>query len=233
MSYWSPLTKKESGYSAGREQWESFLTEWKHKRISGEDLPFADFLNFSKTPSGDMEASCYPHPTYSRLPQSLLDFHTVYRSMGGNYRQETKNDGIGVLKPDEITPLSLYYPQFYEIRIEHSVNATDADYAKYGVEQDFGEYRTDYSKNALVIAQYSFDDSELMLLYPDNVTNDGEMEVALLVKAGEFRATSFAEMMRQLSMYCLTDPDTLPPYEQSRLRNSIADCINLADVWWK
>jgi hypothetical protein len=62
---------------------------------------------------------------------------------------------------------------------------------------------------------------------------DGEMEAALHYHAGEFRAPSFAELMRQLSIMEISTVDHVPPYPQEILKGTCADKLPIADAWWE
>lgn len=227
----SPLSLKHSGYTPGVVQWEKFLLSWIE--AYHDDLPFGKFVNFEKPTNTDFLSEASSSFRDFVLPKSLIDFHQAYGLLGGKYRQENINHGIGMLDIGDITTLSVFYPELYSIKNEYPINSTDSEYFRYGIEQDYVNSRTDYCSEALVIAQYSFEASELMLLYPSSKTADGEMEVAILGQAWEFRAPSFAEMMRQLSTYCLTDADSLPPYSQVSLKNTCASNVELSNVWWK
>ena len=227
------LSSNHSGYQLDVKHWERFFDCWKTNYINFEELPFGELIKFSGNSEKVTPTLKSVVENEKNLPHSFLDFHCGYARRGGCYRNVDINDGIGFFEINEIQTFSSYNPSLVQLRNEYAVYAKDKEYYKYGVDQDFDCSRTSYYGDALVVAQYSFERSELMLLYPNSRTSDGEMEVAILGKAWEFRAPSFAEMMRQLSIYCLSEQDSLPPYKQALLQSSCADCLPLTNVWWK
>lgn len=226
------MNLRNSGYKKGTDQWIDFLTCWNLAIQSREHTGLASFIRCSMVKS---EEALVPDPLIRNrtdLPPSVLDFHQAYRHMSGEYRTAGTSEEVRMIDVNEIQSLQSFAPDLFDIRMEFPSHPSDKEYFVYGMEQDSTMYRTSYSRNALVLAQVGGNYSELMLLYPDVVTSDGEMEVAILGQSWEFRAPSFAEMMRQLSFLCLTDPEYMPPYRSEVLGGTCADNIHLTDVWW-
>lgn len=223
------LSERHSGYALDSRDWIDFLTCWKNSipnELEFEDEAF--LLSFS----GDANSLNLENFRF-RLPKSVLDFYQAYESLGGRYRSPKISDGLGVLAPKDVKPLSEYMPDFLEIRNESPWESSDVEYFRYGAAQDSGAYRTSRQNSAIVIGQYGYSDYELIVLYPDSLTKDGEMEAALFALASEARAPSFAEMMRQLSHYFTDRPREMPIFSQETLKGTCADKLPLKDVWWK
>lgn len=162
-----------------------------------------------------------------RLPLSLVEFYNVYSLLGGKFKSIKNTDLLGFLYPNEIQPLIEYDRALVDILMENPTESDDIEYYKYGRAQDNIHSRTSYLSNALVVGQYGFSSNELILLYPDSCTLDGEFETAMLALASQCRTISFAEMMRQLSYFFLQEPDSLPIYTSEQLINTCADLIEL------
>jgi len=231
------LESMSSGYIPGETQWVDFISCWFQLQRLDKAMECCDFLRISERRIDEDSIENFDVNSFIDLPQSVLDFHEVYRSMRGEYLNENENFGIGILDLAEIKPLPMYDPGLYTIHTELPCNSNNSDYYRYGLDQDYVDVRTDYLENALVIGRYEGNSSDLILLYPDSRTSDGEMETAVLGQAWIFRTPSFAEMMRQYSVYYLylteLKLNSGPPYSQDLLRNTCADCIKLSDVWWR
>ena len=226
------LSKTHSGYSPGEQQWKDFCRAWQEDACYAPCQGFADFLTISSGPDAGNTTQDSTTDCGLELPLSYLEFYEAYTSLGGVFSQEGVNDGIGMFEQSSIITFRDYNPTYYELLMDPVCNMSDAVYYQFGTEQECRYARTDNYVDALVIGRYSFDSHELMLLYPNNKTVDGECEVAILGQAWEFRTPSFAEMMRQLSNYCLLDVEDSPPYSQQSLKNTVADFIKLENVWW-
>lgn len=224
------LNMQHSGYVPGSEQWLRYLSCWKDRFTDLDAQPAGDFLSFETMIEIRRKKS--DDNLRVDLSRSISDFHAEYHIMGGRYRDVDVNFGIGMLEPSDILPLKLFMPDLYEIRLEQTIDFEKSKYFKYGMDQDYSTVNSEYTKNALVIAQYGINASELMLMYPDCKTSDGESEIAIIGPAWEFRTPCFAEMMRQLSVYCLTEVDSMPPFSQQSVGNTCADCIDLDNIWW-
>ncbi len=226
------LSRKNSGYDLNEGDWISFLGCWKELSERMADRSEGSLMRFSK---GGSESTSNPLMEVSdvKLPKSLIDFHKAYKTMGGKYRSEKHQDGIGIVAPNDIESLSTYNRELLRIKNEWSHESEDINYFKYGIDQDDSAVRTSYQNNAIVIGQYGFSNYELIVVYPDSLTEDGEMETAIFAHAAEARAPSFAEMMRQLSFFFTQSPDLIPIYSQEQLIGTCADKLPLKEVWWR
>lgn len=226
------LNKRHSGYNSNESNWDKFLDCWRVKLVVIDDQTNHGLLRFSdhQLPSKSKEQTSVVNPA---LPTSVIDFYKAYKKLGGLYRDETINDGIGIFAPQEIQPLALYMNELLEIKKRYSFESSTEDYFRYGIEQDDADARTSYLSNSIVIGQYGWSDYELIVIHPNAKTWDGEMETAIFAHASQARTPSFAEMMRQLSFYNLKSPDSIPLYSQKTLSGTCADLLPLDNIWWK
>jgi hypothetical protein len=230
------LSQRHSGYNLDKKDWVEFLTCWKNSIPREREFDDEAFLiSFPANETQNKNTKSDFKQIKYKLPKSVLDFYEAYESMGGLYRDPNISDGLGIVPPTEIQAFSTHLPDYLQIKNEAAIRweSEDRKYFKYGVEQDGDQIRTGYQNNAIVIGQYGYDDYELIVLYPDSLTQDGEMETAIFAHAYEGRTPSFAEMMRQLSFYFTQESDSIPLYSQERLKGTCADKLPLKDVWWK
>lgn len=227
------LSERNSGYELNKNDWVNFFDCWKSQ--SDKELGKNDifFLSFSEEKDSFGRKILFGKREGLKLPRSFVDFHRAYVEYGGLYRMKGVNDGVGVFSPEEIQPLSEYMNELITVKKEWPIESKDFEYYKYGIEQDDSSGRTSYLGNAIVIGQYGFEDNELIVIYPDSKTEDGEFETALFAHASEARAPSFVEMMRQLSFLYLRRPDSIPIYSQEIIKGTCADKLPLKSVWWK
>ncbi|MBF7073954.1 hypothetical protein ISG33_11140 [Glaciecola sp. MH2013] len=226
------LSQLHSGYKLQPKDWEVFLQCWQEKRLHQLDQGNADFLRFGNETVKHKSIE-FPNLQDIPLPKSFLDFHESYQRLGGAYRETSIADGIGMFAPSEVQLLSSYLLEYLESNNEFSFESDDESYYKYGVEQDTAQQRTSYKQNAIVVGQYGWDDYELIVLYPDSKTQDGEMETAIFGLASDARTPSFVEMMKQLAVFFLSAPDSMPLYPQPTVAKSCAGKLTLVNVWWK
>lgn len=173
-----------------------------------------------------------------RLPKSYRDFLAVYSTrLKGAQSADDRRFPTGLYAPEDVRWLKDVDPQliriYQQVAAQNGGRVSDTDYYRYGVDQDSAPGRPEYLDRAIVLGKHGRDSEEYILMYPDSQTKDGEYEVALLWHAGEFRAPSFAEAMRQLYFMDTQNPDRVAPYAQSRLRGSCADALPLHEVWWQ
>ncbi|UXI70354.1 hypothetical protein [Tahibacter amnicola] len=142
-------------------------------------------------------------------------------------------DVVGFYHPSHVKRMADVEPWYVEVASAHAIDSTNAEYHVYGVAQDDSTGRTRYLADALVVGKYGTNTTDFIVLYPQSLTADGEMEAALIYPAGEFRAPSFAELMRQLSYLQTRHVDDMPPYAQTALVGTCAAKLVLRDVWWK
>jgi len=246
------LDQRHSGYAASQEHWSDFLTCFE----AGERHQFELLLKQDKqavqlplvgSRLGALRQTANPEDIVAAiqklekslgtaLPKSYKDFLMVYRP--SLLQPQTVPWGealVGFLAPSQVGRLADLRPEL--VRAHQGLHATndapDKKYFIYGKDQDDATSRPSYLRNAILIGLYGESEYETILLYPQARTADGEMEAATISWAGEFRAPSFAELMRQMSFFTTRSPEHGPPFAQSTLKGSCADKLPLKDVWWE
>lgn len=228
------LSSLNSAYHSSSDSWQQFLSCWLKKQDElSSDLTFIklnDVSDDDKIPANHVEQWKY---VAIAIPKSLSDFYRAYLSLGGEFLPINNKEEIGIYSPDQVLLLRDFDPELLTSYQKFPIESEDEQYYRYGIAQDGSDGRSSYVKEAIVLGKYGFYAYELILMYPSSRTLDGEMEVSILSHAYEYRAPSFAEMMRQLSMLFLSDPDLLPPYSQQVLKGTCADIINPVEPWWE
>lgn len=244
------LSKRGSGYSSGATQWIGFLSCWKasvhrhgnvgpegvsallragesmvHRCVALEQDPIQ---SHASNALADVERRLRVS-----LPQSYKDFQSVCQSGHRHSTLTAGQSGKGMFSLDEVERLRKLDPELIDLMSEYPTNAGDEQYYVYGVDQDDVAVRTQYLSDAIAVGRHGHSDYELIVLYPQVLTADGEMEAAALFHSGQFRAPSFAELMRQLSYLETTEASRLPPYPQDELVDTCAEKLPLAGVWWR
>lgn len=110
------------------------------------------------------------------LPKSYRDFVKRYIARGGLFIDSGQDENIGLFDPGSILELKDFSPELLNIDKEWAVQSPDDKYFQYGVSQDTAEGRYTYLERALVIGKYGESVYELILLYPDSVTLDVEIQ---------------------------------------------------------
>lgn len=232
------LSELHSGYNLSADDWKSFLNCWheKKKLINNSD-DTGSFINFSNsnalTIGREYDESIIEKKIKAKLSQSIHDFYNMYSTLGGVYLDVDDLDSIGMLAPTSIIELKNYAPWLIQLDHEWAIESSDEDYYRYGIEQDDSSGRTSYMSTALVLGKFGLSEYELILAYPNSRTKDGEMEIAILSHAYEFRTPSFAEMMRQVGVLNIENRESMPPYMQEEINESCADYLHLDNIWWK
>jgi hypothetical protein len=222
----------QSGYAGDAANWKTFLECWSAQVPA--DKPSAGLIrraqgSTSLAEAGQRQALAGAESRLGlRLPASFKDFHVAFASLGLAYAGEGER---GLFAPGHIVPLKDHAPHIVEEAEEWPVESPDARYYRYGTDQDTASGRTKLLRNALVVGQYGSDPYELVILYPDSLTADGEMEAALRYHAGEFRAPGFAELMRQVSYWDTKESPLMPPYAQAQLIGTCAERLQVAASW--
>jgi hypothetical protein len=166
-----------------------------------------------------------------RLPQSYFDFVTEYRpTRFPALIPDTWIHSKGFYPSEDVNVLSVGRPDILKMEEDTPSESPDHEYFVYGTAQRDVAVRTKYYRNSIVIAAYS--QHELILLNPAVRTSDGEMEAILLYHSSVFRAPSFAELVRNISVAETTLVKHVPPYPQSSLKGTCADKLALTDIWW-
>ncbi|MDP5141382.1 hypothetical protein ORJ00_01340 [Rheinheimera baltica] len=215
------LTEKNSGYQRGTEQWLGFLKCWQ---ATGE----AELIRFE---GNTVNEKIKPSAGVS-LPNSVKDFYQAYALLSGQF-VEPQSDEVGLFQPENIVTLVEYSADLQTALQAWPATSDDEAYYTYGVEQDTATSRTSNYAGALVLGRFGQFPEEIILLYPNSLTADGEYETAILSHAYEFRTPSFAEMMRQLSILETEKKDLMPPYSYQESLNYCSALLALRDVWWK
>lgn len=222
------LLKKDSGYRSNGVNWREFLTCWKASALSGSAVGQSIELAGSRAPS-ESELEQAEARLGLKLPMSYRDFILTLEpsSLIG------PDGGPGIYHPRHVDKVGKALPALVASVGEFAVESDDESYFVYGTEQDDAAGRTGYLADALIVGKYGTAEYEVILLYPQQRTVDGELEAALKYHAGEFRATSFAELLRQLSHFEVTRAAHVPPFSQESLEVSCAGRLKLLNVWWK
>lgn len=244
------LANKHSGYTAGKKQWVDFLSCWYNAGRTRHhewqkiypDFPYLSILGKQaqdsiNTPSEEDVAVAIANLETSlgdSLPQSYKDFLLAYRPPFLKPDAESGGSAqVGMFAPSQVRRLIELEPLLFDLSKKYPIETPDSEYFVYGTKQDDITGRTRYIKDAIAIGKYGSAMHEFIILYPQNRTSDGEMEAALLFHSGEFRAPSFAELMRQLSIQETKAVDHVAPYPQAMLKDTCADKLPLVNVWWE
>jgi len=244
------LAERHSGYVGDVHQWTEFLSCWheayivRHREILKEspDYPYLPTIekdvlepkNARQTQEMLEAIDQLEKRLGVALPKSYKDFLIAYQPTRLEPRAAPWGaTRIGMYAPSLVDRLSVLEPEMVNIAKRYPIESSDSEYFVYGTEGDSLRGRTSYFPDAIVVGMYNVDSFELIVLYPQVRTADGEMEAALLENPGEFRAPSFAELMRQLSVLETKNADLMPPYSQQMLKGTCAEKLPLKDVWWK
>ena len=243
------LSSMHSGYAADPVAWKNFLECWyrtsgeRHKEILQAD-PEEPFISILEKYSGKISGSAGVRDTSKTvealeeslgvaLPKSYKDFLSAYqppellpRSVG------SWKFTVGMYAPRQVGRLGRLASDHVSEMEKWPIDSSDSEYFRYGMGQASTSGRTRYARDAIVVGKYSDESYAFVVLYPQVVTADGEMEASLLMHSGEFRAPSFAELMRQLSFLETRAVDSMPPYPQSTLHGTCADKLLMDRVWW-
>lgn len=224
------LSNRQSGYRPGQ-SWMRFVNCWQ------SSLPrTTQGVSVGSTLSVHSEASSQPAGQVRvaegrlgfKLPPSYRDFLLQVKS-----QPRTPDSQVGMFPPEQVDVLNAVAPHLLEEARRWAVESPGPIYFRYGIDQDSASGRFSNLESAIVVGRYGESAYELILLYPTVRTSDGEMEAAIQFHAGEFRAPSFAELMRQLSHQEITDSVRNPPFSQTDVNRSCAAELPLSDVWWK
>lgn len=248
----APMTlgTRQSGYGASVHHWRDFFACWvdaasrRHRDLvaATPDLPFVPLLGkYSKTANGKSDIELWTSAV-SRLEKSLgTDLPRSYKDFLHAYQPPQLKPIIvpwgttliGFFSPDQVGTVADVAPELLSSHQKHPIQAGDKEYFVYGIEQDTTAVRTRNLKDAIRVGKYGDSAYEILVLYPQVRTADGEMEAAMQFQTGEFRAPSFAELMRQISFMEGKSSDQLPPFPQIKLHGTCSDKIPMSNVWWK
>lgn len=240
------MLPKHSGYGSNPRQWSEFLQCWQsalHDKVASlpepeRGVPQRSALTGGKIRDGAAASSVsaaianMENSLGESLPASYKDFLQAYNLGEGPSSSDLKVS-VGLFAPSEVARLKSIDPEAVKLAAKYPIETADEKYFVYGVGQDAISGRVRYYADAIFIGKYGPDLFERIVLYPQVKTSDGEMEAALHAHAGEFRAPSFAELMRQLSYLETKGPDAMPPYAQVALKKTCAEKLPLKNVWWE
>ncbi|ABC28908.1 hypothetical protein HCH_02077 [Hahella chejuensis KCTC 2396] len=233
------LSELNSGYRLDAMNWLDFLKCWSRKQeallVDHDREPFLKITHSPNRMAGAREYKKDFIESSLRVsaPNSLVHFYKAFLELNGSFIEDGDFESKGFYNPSNLKELSKFGSEFEILDAEWEIESEDESYYRYGIDQDTATGRTSYLKNAIVIGKYGHSYNDLIVLYPNSKTRDGEMEAALLSFASEFRAPSFAELMRQLSILETESKDLLPPYPQEALKETCAEYLPLENVWWK
>ena len=244
------LGERQSGYAGSPDDWVAFLSCWheaardrhEEKARQQPDKPYAPIVRQDPRTTDQLQSRESMIAAIERLevslgvslPKSYKDFLLAYRPPP--YKPQIVGAvafNIGIYAPSQVGRYGKLEPQLVAEEEKWWIHSSDADYFTYGIPQDDVSGRTSYHRDAIVVGKYGDSRYEVIVLYPQVRTADREMEAALFYHSGEFRAPSFAELMRQLSILEIKDIDHMPPYPQSILRGTCADKLSMVNVWWE
>ena len=243
------LADRNSGYSAGPEQWKEFLSCWSRAELERHQGLLKETPDLPHLPLLGKYAGDSPHQSIDDvsasidklekslgvpLPKSYKDF--LFAHQPPFLQPQAVPWGtalVGMYAPSQVGRVRLLDPEGAKLAEQYPIERPDQEYFVYGTKQGGAHARTRYIPDAIVVGKYGSSSYELILLYPQVRTADGEMEAALHYHSGEFRAPSFAELMRQLSILETKAVDHVPPYPQTMLKGTCADKLPMVNVWWE
>jgi hypothetical protein len=230
------LSAKNSGYVPGVRQWSDFLSCWKMSvtKNSHDTEPSSVLVRGSvreAAASADRDIDTLEKSLGTALPASYKDFIRAYMPASVQGAVSPRHL-IGMFPPSQVQRLKSFDPDAVRLAEKYPIDSSDKEYFLYGTRQDGVRGKNRYWAESIVVGKYGEALFERIVLYPQSRTADGEFEAALHFHASEFRAPSFAELMRQLSYLETNDPNVVPPYAQAALKNTCADKLTLSNVWW-
>lgn len=234
---------RASGYVPGVAQWGEFLNCWRAEVNSLAGRPeregWQSVLHGGQVradvsgPGVDAALSQAEQRLGAALPASYKDFARAYAPDAGAAAPGGLAAAVQMFPIQALVRLKEFDPEALQLAAKYPQDAGDAEYFVYGTDQNDVKIRTRYIEQAIVVGKYGHSLYESIVLFPSVRTADGEMEAALLQHAGQFRAPSFAELMRQLSFLETRGWSTqMPPYPQSALKGTCADRLPVA-AWWR
>ena len=244
------LAERHSGYAGNPDQWVEFLRCWydaslasyKERLKTKPNAPYLPILNkYTLEPSKrcPVESIVISIEKAEKslgvtLPPSYKDFLLAYQPPLLQPQDAPWGKvNIGMYAPSQIGRIADLDPFRMELVKIAPINTNNEKDFLYGIEQNGLDERIDCVPDAIFVGKYSDEIYAQLILYPQIISVDGEMEAALFGHADEFRAPSFAELMRQLS-FCEINPYIAgPPFPQEVLKGTCADKILMKNVWWK
>jgi hypothetical protein len=235
------VDKMKSGYQTNDSGMERFVACWHMaaRKLLDErsgEVHKDDFLSFVTNFDEGERISLNDVETANKrlgvmLPASYLDFLSEIRQNRKDVEVARTQELPVIYSLEMIDYFPVLKKEQYLIWSKTGfMSGVDLSNA-YGVDQEDFLPDGDYLRKLIVIGEmYS---PEIILLNPNIITEDGEMEALYLHLTGVIRMPSFAELMRQLSYMETMRPGTMPPYSQERLEYSCAAELKLNDIWWR
>ncbi len=259
----SGLSGKRSGYDGNVSRWQAFLACWGaglQRSFDAASTAEPGFVALSAEPgfvalsvlSKYTVLRAAPQPDGAamqlqlqalearlqlRLPPSYRDFVMAY--LPPDYQPHRTATGeelrVGLYAPNQVGTLQSLAPELVALFEQPALayDAPDSDYFRYGTDQDDVAIRTSYRAASIVVGSHGPAAYDLIVLRPQVLTADAEMEAAMIMHSGEFRAPSFAELMRQLAHMELKGSASVPPYAQSELAGGCGDHLKPQSPWWR
>lgn len=198
------LVEMESGYDVSSTNWEAFLNCWHEKEarlLESSEQESSQIVRFARAvPKGASREAINEQlakTTRFNLPPSYIDFLSTYSALEGTFIEPDKTGEPGFFGRENVKQLREYDPDLGVVDEQWAIESDDDHYYRYGIGQDTSSGRNSYLPQSLVVGRFGTSNYEVMLLYPDSLTKDGEMEAAILSHSCEFRAPAFAELVRQ------------------------------------
>lgn len=231
----SDRNPRQSAYAGSVADWRSFLSCWYREHVQG--------VGSRRTTTVIKRDVAIERPAISddaileevrkqeqrlgfALPRSYVDFVVAY------YPTSAVLQDVDLLRISSIDRVGVVFPGWGKDLMAYNPNPGDKEYFTYGVEQ-VDTTRARYLKTAIVVGMHDMDSPFLLMLHPEVLTADGEMEAEAFFQAGSVRTPSFAEMMRQLYLSHVRPPSGSPAISQEMLRGTCADLLPMKGVWWK
>lgn len=238
--------RRHSAYAGTVEDWRRFLSCW-HREIRDspalgsaggqrESLIKRDVLVESPALSADAirdEVRTHERRLGVALPRSYVDFVVAYYP---TYHADPSRshviDGRELLHVSEVDRIEKVWKN-WTVPGARGVDASDREYFVYGTEQDYIYSRPRYIDTSITLGMHDTGSSFMLVLHPEVLTSDGEMEAEAFFHAGSERTPSFAEMMRKIYFGEARLPPDSPAISQEMMRGTCADLLPMKDVWWK
>lgn len=243
MSQSAAGAPRESGYTPGAGPWVQFLGCWQaesralagHSQGRGHPSVLSGGQIRARLNDSQVEAALaqLEQALGVPLPNAYKDFARAFDAGASGASQQDLSSAIRMFPIESVAWLRDVDPEAVKLAEKYPDHPTDAEYLVYGIDQNSAKVRTKYIEQAIVVGRYGQSLYETIVLFPSVRTADGEMEAALLQHAGQFRAPSFAELMRQLSVLeTKAWAQQMPPYPQADLKGTCADKLPVA-AWWR
>ncbi|SMC16651.1 hypothetical protein SAMN02745857_00230 [Andreprevotia lacus DSM 23236] len=227
----------KSGYSSGVKDWEEFIACWKNSYApSRYNVSLILHGNFDEGGASLNRVSDGIHGLELRLglglPSSYKDFLLAFRpSFLRESEFEWGDEFYGFFSPEQVGFFSDLRPELKCVISHPAIETADERYYIYGVDQDGVAVRTRYLDKAILVGLAG---DNPILLHSDEKTLDGEMECSIWGSVGVYRAPTFSELMRQVSVSEIKSGSWgAIPIAQADLVNTCAEKIKILDVWWR